>query len=618
MAFHLLNQVNYQDEGPTCEHVSQVGFFVNIFICITLSLLITGCGGNNSTNSTSSMLLPPILVSPVSNHNLTDLSAVKLEWRSVNDATTYELQIAAEISFNSTIIKQTNLTSTSYTTNLSQQTESIFYWRVRGKNNNLNGVWSDIFSFSKQDTSTRWRLVWGDEFSSENIDNTRWEYEVNCWGGGNQELQCYTSNSANSFIENGMLHIRAQKETVTGLNGPDGISGETVTRDYSSARLRTKSNGDWKYGRFEIRAQLPYGQGTWPAIWMLATNSPYGGWAASGEIDILEAVNLRTGGEDDNVVIGTLHYGGEWPNNVLSSRRHTLSNDPSTQFHVYALEWEEDEIRWYVDDTHYATAVSSRWYSSVNGEIPNERAPFDQEFHLLLNLAIGGNLPDNIIDDDIFPIDMVIDYVRVYECSVNPNTGVGCGSKNPDIIPNTGHTPPVDGLTVQLPYNILSNGVTSILEHVGFNPTWEIVVENGVTQQSEITVTKTVDSGDNQNSARKIKFLNENVSVQYYFKTNDDETVNLENANSISFDIQLISQASSPLIFRVDSGYPNRVEIDITSQLTLNQWKTITITKSDLTSNTIDNFNIKRVTTPFLLFTEGAYELDLANIRWNN
>ena len=246
------------------------------------------------------------------------------------------------------------------------------------------------------DTIPGWNLVWSDEFNGANIDLTKWEHEVNGEGGGNNELQYYTDRDVNSFVEDGKLVIRALKETYT---GPDG------TRDYTSARLRTKYKGDWKYGRFEISAKLPIGQGLWPAIWMLPTDWIYGGWAASGEIDIMELL-----GQDPVRVYGTLHYGGEWPNNTQSGNSYVLTNGSFTStFHVFTLEWEENKFRWYVDGILYQT--QSSWYSA-NGDYP---APFDQRFHLLLNVAVGGNWPGNPDNTTTLPQSMIVDYVRVYK-----------------------------------------------------------------------------------------------------------------------------------------------------------------------------------------------------------
>ncbi len=241
-----------------------------------------------------------------------------------------------------------------------------------------------------------WRLVWQDEFERTEIDSTKWEHEVNAWGGGNNELQYYTDRAVNSFIEDGSLVIQALRETYTGPGG---------TRNYTSARLRTKKKGDWKYGRFDIRAKLPFGQGLWPAIWMLPTDAVYGGWAASGEIDIMELL-----GQEPNKVYGTLHYGGSYPDNVHTGASYTLSEGTfADDFHLFTLEWDTTSFRWYVDDIFYQE--QTEWYST-NGEYP---APFDQFFHLLLNVAVGGNWPGNPDETTLFPQRMTVDYVRVYK-----------------------------------------------------------------------------------------------------------------------------------------------------------------------------------------------------------
>ena len=162
---------------------------------------------------------------------------------------------------------------------------------------------TDVNTESPQDPtemvliSEQWQLIWQDEFDNETIDLTKWTFEVNCFGGGNDEQQCYTDRAENAFIEQGVLKIVALKENFTGPAAQDDDANynpnNTRTLPYTSARLRSKNKGDWTYGRFEIRARLPQGQGTWPAIWMLPTEWAYGGWAGSGEIDIMEAVNLK-------------------------------------------------------------------------------------------------------------------------------------------------------------------------------------------------------------------------------------------------------------------------------------------------------------------------------------
>jgi len=242
-----------------------------------------------------------------------------------------------------------------------------------------------------------WELVWNDEFNGSSINLDKWEYEVNGSGGGNNELQYYTDRAVNSFIENGKLVIKALQEVYTG--------GDNQTRYYTSARLRTLNKGDWLYGRFDVKAKLPYGQGLWPAIWMLPTDWEYGGWAASGEIDIVEML-----GQETRKIYGTIHYGGSYPANTHKGGSYTLKEGTfAGDFHVFTLEWEEKEMRWYVDGKLYYT--QNDWYTT-NGNYP---APFDKRFHLLLNVAVGGNWPGNPVESTTWPQQMDVEYVRVYK-----------------------------------------------------------------------------------------------------------------------------------------------------------------------------------------------------------
>lgn len=241
-----------------------------------------------------------------------------------------------------------------------------------------------------------WRLVWQDEFAGERLDYCKWDIEVNDFGGGNEELQMYTDRPENVRIDGGHLVLEARA---------DNPSLYQSTRAYSSGRVRTKYRGDWKYGRFEVRAKLPVGTGLWPAIWMLPTEETYGPWAASGEMDIVESK-----GQEPAKIHGTLHYGGTWPHNQYSGGEFSLSEGTFAEdFHVFALEWDPEEIRWYVDGTPYFQADS--WQSSEH-PFP---APFDQPFHLVLNLAVGGRFVGPPDESTKFPQQMRVDYVRVYQ-----------------------------------------------------------------------------------------------------------------------------------------------------------------------------------------------------------
>ena len=246
------------------------------------------------------------------------------------------------------------------------------------------------------DSGAGWRLVWQDEFDGQTLDYSKWGVEQNAFGGGNEELQIYTDRKENVRVEAGCLVLEARRDNA-------GVSG--TEREYSSGRVRTKHRGDWKYGRVEVRARLPKGAGIWPAIWMLPTDECYGSWASSGEIDIVEL----KGGEP-NKVLGTLHYGGHWPDNKYSGEEYVLPERTfADDFHTFAVEWKEGEIKWFVDGNHYQTQTE---WESIGGAYP---APFDQRFHLLFNLAVGGHFVQKPNDQTSFPQQMQIDYVRVYQ-----------------------------------------------------------------------------------------------------------------------------------------------------------------------------------------------------------
>jgi len=240
-------------------------------------------------------------------------------------------------------------------------------------------------------------LVWADEFNAAQLDPEVWFFETGDGsqygipGWGNNELQYY--HPGNTWLENGLLTIEARAESTNGFN-------------YTSARINTRDRFAFRYGRIEARLRLPGGQGLWPAFWLLPQVDEYGTWAASGEIDIMEAVNL--GGSGGNHVHGTIHYGGAWPDNVFSGESYLVPADATAEFHTYAIEWDATEIRWYVDDVLYA--MRNSWHST-GGAFP---VPFDQPFYILLNVAVGGNFPGSPDASTVFPGTMEVDWVRVY------------------------------------------------------------------------------------------------------------------------------------------------------------------------------------------------------------
>ena len=235
------------------------------------------------------------------------------------------------------------------------------------------------------------QLVWSDEFSQPGLpDSAKWVYNVGGHGWGNRELQYYTNaDPDNARIEDGKLIVEAHRETF----------GDNA---YTSARLVSRTKGEWTYGRVEARAKLPVGRGTWPAIWMLPTLENMK-WPDDGEIDIMEHV-----GFDPGVVHGTVHTKAY--NHGIGTQKGgkiTLP-DASTSFHVYAIEWTPDRIDWFVDDQQY--------YSFPNDKTGNKATwPFNVPFHLIFNLAVGGNWgAQKGVDESIWPQRMEVDWVRVY------------------------------------------------------------------------------------------------------------------------------------------------------------------------------------------------------------
>jgi beta-glucanase (GH16 family) len=243
-----------------------------------------------------------------------------------------------------------------------------------------------------------WTLAWSDEFNAPNdspVDSSKWVLESGGNGWGNQELEYYLARPQNAFQQDGNLVIKVLEEKYT---GPDGM-----TRNYTSARLKTQGKFSQKYGRFEARIKIPYGQGIWPAFWMLGDDIEKKGWPKCGEIDIMENI-----GKEPAMVHGTIHgpgYSGDKgigaPFELAAGQRF------ADDFHVFAVEWEPKAIRFYVDDHLYTTRTPS--------DLPKgARWVYQHPFFIILNVAVGGGWPGNPDATTVFPQTMLADYVRVY------------------------------------------------------------------------------------------------------------------------------------------------------------------------------------------------------------
>jgi beta-glucanase (GH16 family) len=255
---------------------------------------------------------------------------------------------------------------------------------------------------SSSSTTSPYSLIWSDEFSTTQLNEDGWSYmygdgsNYGIPGWGNGEAEYYTKK--NVRLENGQLIMTAKAESLGG-------------KSYTSGRLRTAGKVSTTYGRIEASISLPAVAGLWPAFWMLPeSTTPYGGWAASGEIDIMEAkgrVNTSTS--------GALHFGDVGSSTYITNSQ-TFTNATFEGFHVYAIEWEQDEIRWYVDDRQFLSVTSEQWWSANSDRAT---APFDVDFHILLNLAVGGHFDGYTLPPTGFSsAEMCVDYIRIYEKNV--------------------------------------------------------------------------------------------------------------------------------------------------------------------------------------------------------
>jgi beta-glucanase (GH16 family) len=243
-----------------------------------------------------------------------------------------------------------------------------------------------------------WNLVWSDEFNPANgssVDSSKWVAESGGNGWGNQELEYYTTRPQNAFEEDGNLVIKVLEEKYTGADG--------VTRNFTSARLKTQGKFSQKYGRFEARIKVPYGKGIWPAFWMLGDDIEKKGWPKCGEIDIMENI-----GKEPSTVHGTIHGPGYSGGKGIGAPFELPAGQRfADDFHVFAIEWEPKAIRFYVDDYLYETRTPA--------DLPTKaKWVYQHPFFMLLNVAVGGGWPGNPDGSTTFPQTMLVDYVRVY------------------------------------------------------------------------------------------------------------------------------------------------------------------------------------------------------------
>ncbi|MBN2487255.1 MAG: glycoside hydrolase family 16 protein [Bacteroidales bacterium] len=234
-----------------------------------------------------------------------------------------------------------------------------------------------------------WQLVWSDEFNGDKPDTACWNIEVNGRGGGNNELQYYTDRDKNLRVENGVLVIEAHKEAY-------------LEKEYTSARMNTRGKIFFKFGKITARMKLPYGQGIWPAFWMLGENIGQERWPRCGEIDIMEMIG---GKEGDKTTHSTIHWYGSNGHKYQGSSYTLESGKLSDNYHEYSVVWNEKELTFFIDSVQvFQIDITATEFDA-----------FRKNFHILLNLAVGGNWPGNPDETTIFPQQLQVDYVRVYQ-----------------------------------------------------------------------------------------------------------------------------------------------------------------------------------------------------------
>ena len=235
-----------------------------------------------------------------------------------------------------------------------------------------------------------WNLVWHDEFDGTAIDPANWTYDLGAGGWGNGEMENYTQRPENARLEGGRLIIEARAET----NARGGT-------EYTSARMKTQGLQEFQYGRVEARLKVPAGAGLWPAFWMLGANIKQVGWPDCGEIDIMEYI-----GKEPDLIMGTMHgpgYSGALGLSKWNRQTYNIADD----FHTYAIEWDTDQISWFYDGAQYSTYTRA--------DVGNRPWAFDQPFFIILNLAVGGTLGGLVNAQTVFPAQLQVDYVRVYQ-----------------------------------------------------------------------------------------------------------------------------------------------------------------------------------------------------------
>ena len=492
-----------------------------------------------------------------------------------------------------------------------------------------------------------WELVFEDNFDGEALDTSKWNIDEgdgcpDLCGWGNNELQTYSAD--NISVAGGVLRIEGRQE---------------ADSSYTSGRLNTKGKFDFQYGRVEVSARIPSGQGTWPAIWLLHSDPTiYGPWPLSGEIDIMEAFNYGVGG--NQATKSTTHYGLPIPPFDGTGSTTDLSANADTSFHEYALEWERGRIRFFVDGQHFQTQIVDEYWTYYPADADGlydpfgpytlglEDAPFDQAFHLLLNFAIGGNPVGAPDASTVFPQAMEVDYVRIYECAnSNPESRRGCGTADASVEVLSDHDGgPLEGVNTAKPYveslELFLDAPETITLTVGEETGSNTLEVDGFTGDGAVVVSDiaVVDPDDPENIVWQVAISGGVANV--FLKSQDladDPLLNTgfdvsggglggDPVGEIVFDMFVNSISDdATVVVKLDSGFPNAGEVVIpASEIAVGEWKTYSIKFDDLVNNPAfveccggQGVDLENVVNPFVFeVTTGSVDVFLDNIMITN
>ncbi|MBE8717832.1 glycoside hydrolase family 16 protein [Cellvibrio polysaccharolyticus] len=624
---------------------------------VSLMLALTACGGSSNSNNASSSVVASVASSiassavavvssapaeeVVSSHSSESSASSSLVSSQSSSSSLSSSSALSSSSISSRAVSSAVLVISSQASSMSSATpasssEASSSVESSEASSELASSSSDASSeaassSSAAGTANGWALVWSDEFDSADIDRSKWENEVNCWGGGNGEFQCYTDDPKNSFVDNGILNLVAHREhncgPATNQEDPNYNPNDvSVCKPYSSARLRTRGMADWKYGRMEIRAKLPFGKGLWPAIWALPSQTVYGAWPHSGEIDILEI--FAPGHSDfgpENEVHGTLHYGFSWPWNQYSGAGYTPPANVWEEFHTYSVEWEEGEIRWYLDDHHFATQTSAGWFTYYWGgqqrgyQVGSGAQPFDELFHIVLNVAVGASFLPEPEPSGVFPQAMEVDFVRVYQCANDPLTGKGCATIGDQATEVVGHAPPAD---VRAEMSLFRDGVETLqLEDKDGAPVTEILTPGFYPDAGTVVSNPAYADGDQtlwdiQFNGAGSAFLTSTNGLHF----GDNLHSRVKNLGEMKFDLRVLSiDAGAGLRIKLDSGWPNLSfhEIDVPPT---GEWSEVSVRFYTMEGNDGEAWrptaDYTHIVNPFLIEPiRGNAHIQLNNIR---